>query len=186
MGDPVLGEKHVLGAAQADTLGAKRARLLRVAGNVSVGSHSQFAEGLRPTHELHQFGIIGLCIETIELALDHTAGGSVERNPVALLEYLTLHPHLASLFVYLYVPRPRDTTFPHAARDYRRMTGHPAARGQNARCDFHAVNIFRSSFRSDQDDWISLAAMSRLLHCLIRREHNLPNGCARRRRKTGR
>ena len=118
----------MLGATQSDALGAKRARLDGISWNVRVGSHPQFAERLRPAHELHQFRIIGLCIEGIELALDYTAGRSVERNPVALPEYLAFHPHLASLLVYFYVARPCYTTLPHTARDYRCMTGHAAAR----------------------------------------------------------
>ena len=45
----VLGEEHVLGTAQSDALGAKRARLFRVAGNVRVGPHADLAEMAPPS-----------------------------------------------------------------------------------------------------------------------------------------
>ncbi len=65
------------------------------------------------------------------------------------------------------------------------MTGHAAARGQNAGGDFHAVNIFRSSFGPHQDDRIFLAAVPSLLHRFIRGKHNLTDGRARGRRQAG-
>ena len=86
----LFAEEHVLGAAQADALGAECPRLDGVSWNVGVGPHSHRAERLRPAHELHQFGIVGLGVKSVEFALDHAAGGAVERNPVARFEHLAL------------------------------------------------------------------------------------------------
>ena len=55
----VLGEEHVLGAAQADAFGAERARLDGIARNVGIGANPHAAERLGPAHELQQLGIVG-------------------------------------------------------------------------------------------------------------------------------
>ena len=45
-GNPVLGEEHVLGAAEADAVGAERASLLRIARNVGIGADAEVAAEL--------------------------------------------------------------------------------------------------------------------------------------------
>ena len=55
----VLGEEHVLGAAQSDAFGAERTRLQGIARNVGVGANTHAAEGLGPSHELEQLRIVG-------------------------------------------------------------------------------------------------------------------------------
>src|SRR5271154_2362913 len=96
-------KEHVFSAAQADTLGSECAGLNGISRNVRVGTHSQPAERLGPPYKLQQLRFIRLCVESIELAFDYAAGGSIERNPIALLEYLAFCLHLASLLVNLYV-----------------------------------------------------------------------------------
>ena len=49
--EPVLGHEHVLGAAEADALGAELARLRRVLGRVGVRAHPQAAELVRPAED---------------------------------------------------------------------------------------------------------------------------------------
>ena len=44
--EAVLGEEHVLGAAEADALGAERAGSLRVARDVGIGAHAELAAEL--------------------------------------------------------------------------------------------------------------------------------------------
>ena len=47
--DAVLGEEHVLGAAQADAFGAERARDFGVARNIGIGANAELAaELVRP------------------------------------------------------------------------------------------------------------------------------------------
>ena len=61
--DAVFSKEHVLGAAEADALGAKHASVLCVARNVGVGADAEAADGIDPAHELDQIGIVGLGIE---------------------------------------------------------------------------------------------------------------------------
>ena len=50
--DAALLEEHVLGAAQADALGAEVARLLGLARRVGVGAHAERARRVGPVHHL--------------------------------------------------------------------------------------------------------------------------------------
>src|SRR5438270_7647313 len=52
--DPVFAKKHVLGAAQADSLGAECPCLDGIARDIGVGTDSQLAKWFRPAHELHE------------------------------------------------------------------------------------------------------------------------------------
>src|SRR5689334_8974333 len=49
-------KEHMFGATETNALGAERARLDGIAWNIGVGPYAQLAEGLGPTHELHQLG----------------------------------------------------------------------------------------------------------------------------------
>ena len=51
-GDALVVEEHVLGAAEADALGAEVARGARVERRVGVGAHAQRAHLVGPHHEL--------------------------------------------------------------------------------------------------------------------------------------
>ena len=45
--DAILGEEHVLGAAQADALGAEPAGRLGIARNIGIGAHAEACRGTR-------------------------------------------------------------------------------------------------------------------------------------------
>ncbi len=150
--DAVFGKEHMLGAAQADSLGSECPGLDGIARNIRVGANLQLAKRVGPLHEGLQFRIIGRRRQSIELSFDHAAGRAVERNPVACLEHLALDAHLASFLVDLNVARARHAALAHAACNHGRVTGHATARGQNARRDFHAVNIFRRGLTAHQND----------------------------------
>ena len=93
------------------------------------------------------------------------------------MKKLTLHPHLASSFIYLDIARARHATLAHAPRDHGRMAGHATTRGQNTHGHFHAMNILRRGFGSHQDNG-NFFFVSRLLHCFICSKNNLSDRCA--------
>ena len=181
----LFAEEHVLGAAQSDAFGAERARLDGIAWNIGIGANSQRAERLGPAHELQQLGIVGRGVKGVELALDHATGGAVERNPVARFEDLPFDPHLARLFIDVDVAGAGHAALAHAARDDGSVAGHAAARSQNARRHFHAVNVFRSGFGAHQNDRILGGAVAGFLHSFVGGEDDLSDSGARRGRKSG-
>ena len=59
--DAILGEEHVLGAAQADAFGAVQARDFGVAGNIGVGAHAEFAaKFVGPVHQFREIAGLGI------------------------------------------------------------------------------------------------------------------------------
>src|ERR1035437_101559 len=155
--DAVLGEEHVLGAAQSDAFGAELARHFGVARDIGVGAHAELAaEFVGPRHEAlqHAGGWVG--IQGVGLAGEDFAGGTIERNPVAFTE----RDHLAvdgdGDFLLMLVDGEGfgagDAGSAHAAADYGGVAGHAAARGEDALGDFHAVDIVRYGFLADQYD----------------------------------
>ena len=179
----LLAEKHVLGAAEADAFGAEGAGLDGVARNVGIGTDFHGAVRVRPAHEFLQLRIVGRRLQSIELALDDAAGGAVERDPVAGFEHLTFDAHFAGFFVHVDVAGTGHAALAHAARDHRGVTGHAAARGENALGDFHAVNIFRRGFGAHQDDGNLLAGPG-FLDGFVGAEDDLTDGGAGRRGQT--
>ena len=117
----------MLRAAEADALGAKRPCLDRIARNVGVRPHAQFAERLCPAHDLEEFRIVGLGIHRVELTLNNASGSAVERNPVSGFEHLPFDVHLASLLVHVDVAGACYAAFAHAARNDGRVAGHTSA-----------------------------------------------------------
>ena len=106
VGDAVLGEEHVLGAAQADALGAEPAGRLGVARNVGVGAHAELAaELVGPFHEGFQHAGGGIGIQGVGLAVENLARGAVQRQPVAFLESEGLAAHRDADFLLVFVRR---------------------------------------------------------------------------------
>ena len=82
--DAVALEEHVLGAAEADALGAEVARRARVVRRVGVGADLELARLVGPVHEGRELAR-QLRLEHRDLALQHLAGGAVDGDDVALL-----------------------------------------------------------------------------------------------------
>ena len=103
--------------------------------------------------------IVGRGFEGVELALDDASGGAIKREPIAFLEGLPLDAHFLFLFVDDDLTGSGDAALAHAASNDRSVRGHAATRGENAGCDFHAVNVFRGGFATDEDDGFDFALL---------------------------
>ena len=179
MRNAVFLEEHMLSAAKANAFSSESTSLDRIAWDISIGTHAQLTKRFSPTHELQQFGIVGLRRQSTELALDYAAGGAIEGKPVALFEHLPLNVHLALLFVYVNIARASHAALTHAARDNSGVASHAATRRQNPYRNFHTVNVFRRGFGAYQDHRV-LAIVPRFLYRLVRSEHDLTDSRTRR------
>ena len=74
--DPVAFEKHVLGAAEADALRAKRARDLRIVWAIAVGPHTNLAKGVRPAHQRGEV-CVQVWLHRLHAADQHLTGRAV-------------------------------------------------------------------------------------------------------------
>ena len=145
---PVLGEEHVLGAAQADALGAERARLLGVARDVGVGAHLEPADLVGPAHEACRTRrsprrrCVGAA-PSVDLA-----GRAVERDPVALLAPTVPSDRQQRL------ARPRDRR-----AGARRRSGLPMPRATTAACEVMPPVAVRMPWAASMP-WMSSGVVS--------------------------
>ena len=79
---PVLRHEHVLGAAEADALGAELARLGGILGRVGVRAHAQPAELVGPVEDRAEV-LVDRRRHEPHRADDHAAGAAVDRDHVA-------------------------------------------------------------------------------------------------------
>ena len=180
--DTVGLEEHVLGAAQADALGAELDGLRGVARGVGVGADLQLTARVGPAHEAAEvagdsgfYGRDGLAVDL--------AGGAVDGDPVAFV-VASCRPaskYLSSSCMVIspqpetqQVPMPRATT---AAWDVMppRTVRMPCAAS-------HALDVLGRGLKADKNDF--LTALRPFLG-VLGGEHDAAAGSAGRGGKTG-
>ncbi len=172
-------EEHVLGAAEADALGAELDRGARIVGCIRIDAHADLADLVGPAHQgaelARQFRL-----DHRHAAGKHLAERAIDGDDVAGLEGAGADAHRAAAIVDADVAAARDAGLAHAARDHGGVRGHAAARGQDAFGGVHAVNVLRRGLDAHQND---LAAIGLQLRGFVRGEHDLAGGRAGRRRQ---
>ena len=128
---PVLGHEHVLGAAEADALGAELARLGGVLGRVRVRAHAQPAELVGPVEDRAEV-LVDRRRHEPDRADDDPAGAAVDRDHVADVEHVLADRHRPRAARRSRAPRsPRRTACPCRAR--RRPRARSCRRAPSAR-----------------------------------------------------
>ena len=80
------------------------------------------------------------------LAEKDPASRSINRNPLALGDDFTVNAELLLAVIDFQSRRAADACLAHAARDYGRMAGHAAARGDDRLRRHHAMKIVWTGF----------------------------------------
>ena len=130
---PLLGQEHVLGAAEADPLGAELARLGGVLGRVGVRAHLQPADLVRPAEDRLEV--------LVDLRRDERRPRRRSTRPVPPSIVITSpsrelvpadrEPSRASRSIVQRLAAG-DARLAHPARDDGRVRGHAAVRGEDA------------------------------------------------------
>jgi hypothetical protein len=148
--DAAGAEEHMLGAAEADALGAEFARDFGIARSVGVSAQAEAALTISPFHELAEMvrhhGLHGR-----HAAGDHFAGAAVERKVFASPDDPISNLDRAGAVVDIQRRAAGDTALAHPARDHRRMAGHAAAGGQDTLGDLHPMDVLRGGFDADEN-----------------------------------
>ena len=161
--DAVGLEEHMLGAAQADALGAEGHRLLGVARGVGVGAHLEGAGRVGPAHEAGEVAGDG-GLDGRDLAVIDVAGGAVQGDEVALVIDLAGHGQGLGFLVDLQLAAADDRSAAHAAGHDRRVGGHAAKDGQDALREVHALDVLRGGLAANEDNlFLVLAVLGRLV-----------------------
>ena len=156
--DAVFGEEHVLGAAEADALGAEADGHLGVARGVGVGAHAHGAILVGQGHDFGE-GAGELGVAGLDAALIHLAGGAVEGNPVALAEGDIAHLEGLGLGIDERVAAAGHAALAHAAGDDGGVAGHAAAGGEDALGADHAGDVFGGGLGAAEDDLLAELAL---------------------------
>ena len=179
--DAVLGKEHMLGTAQTDALGAHIDGILRVGRVVGVGQDLELASLVGPAHETLEVGVLGGS-NGRDLALVDVAGGAVDADPVAFLEFMAVDADGLGVVVndnIVVVAAAGDAAGAHAAGNDGRVAGHAAADGQDALRDLHAHDVLGAGLQTDQNDLLPLGVLDLLLG-VLGAEHNAAAGRSRR------
>ncbi len=166
----------MLGAAQADALGAEVAGLTGVAGSVGIGAHEGLGELGGKVHDCAEvaaeFGFGGG-----HLAVVNFTGRAVERDPVAFVVGLATHFDGLFLIVNLDFAGAGNAALAHTAGNHSSVRGHTAAHGEDTLGHGHAAEVFGRGLDADEDNFLFL-----LGPCLslVGEEHDLAGCCAGR------
>ena len=147
----VGGHEHVLGAAQADALGAEGARAARVLGRVGVGAHAERAQLVAPAEQRVE-ARVDLGRDERDVVERDGAGRAVDRDQVALVQDALADAHLAGVQVDVQVAGAGDRRAAHAAGHERRVRGLAALGGEDALGGVEAGDVVGLGERPHEDD----------------------------------
>jgi len=121
-----VAEEHVLGATEADALGAELAGALRVFGQIRVRAHAQASVAVGPAENRAEVtGRLGC--DDRDLAERDLAGGTGDRDHVALVHRLAAGDELLGTEIDPHLFGAADRGLAHAARDDRGVRNETAA-----------------------------------------------------------
>jgi hypothetical protein len=167
----------VLGAAEADALGAELAGLRRVLGRVGVCAHLQAAHVVRPAEDRLEV-LVDLGRHEVDRAEDHAPGAAVDRDHVALGQLVAVQRRGFRRRVDRERLAAGHARLAHPPRDDRGVRRHAAVRGEDSLRGEHPVDVVRRRLPADENDALAVRAA---LGGRVRVEHDLARGRARRR-----
>ncbi len=176
-GQAVVGHEHVLGAAEADALGAELARLGRVLGRVRVRAHLEAAHLVGPAEDRLEV-LVDLRRHERDGAEDDASGAAVDREQVVFAEVVAVERGFLRLRVDRERLAPGDARLAHPAGDDRSVRGHAAVRREDPLGGDHPVDVVRGRLPADEDHVVAGRAA---LGGGVGVEHDLP-GCGSGRR----
>ena len=153
--DTVALEEHVLGTAQADTLGAECEGLFCILRRIGIGTNLQYRIF---RSQIHQFCEVAAQVGSLRCNLSEVnlSGRTVKRDPVALLDNRIADMDRTGLVVDLQLAGTRDAALAHTACNDSRMRGHTAALGQDTCRVEHTLQILGRGFDTHQNRLLSL------------------------------
>jgi len=155
---PIGGHEHVLGAAQADTLGTQLTSLGRILEVVGIGAHAHRPHLVGPGDDPLEV-LVDARRDQLEGLAEDLTGRAVQGDDIALVEDVIADGQLLAFDVDLDRGRTGHTRLAEAAGDNRRVAGHAAVGGQHTLGHQHAMDVVRSGLVANQDDSLALLAL---------------------------
>ncbi len=149
----------MLGATQADSLGAEVARDLGVGAVVGVGPDAQGSEVVGPAHEgVEVFVELGL--DGVDPAEKDTPGVAIDGDPVVAGNGAGRRLEQPLPVIDLHLVAAHHAALAHAPCHHGSVRGHAAAGGDDGLCGHHAVEVVGIGLVAHQDDRLALAGQA--------------------------
>ena len=155
---PLVAEEHVLGAAEADPLGAELARADGVGGVVGVRADLEPSEAVGPAEDRLEV-VVQLRRHELDRTEVHRAAAAVDRDRIALVQLMPAEPCDAVLERQPLAAG--DAGLPHSPGDDRGVRGHAAVDGQDPVRRDHPVDVVRRRLVAHEDHRPCLRALDR-------------------------
>ncbi len=143
-------------ATQSDSLGTEFNGGAGIGRRFGICTHRHAPRFICPAHDGGK-STRHLWLDGFDTAEEYLAGAAIDGDDIAFMQFVIADIDLAKTFVKTQIASPRHAGAAHAARHNRRMACHPAARGQDACCRMHAVDIFRACLLPDKDHLLATA-----------------------------
>jgi hypothetical protein len=154
--DELVGvEEHVLGPREADALRAELARACRVDTGVGVGPDAEAAIGVGQREDFVEVRVVAGGGGR-DGAHEDFARGAVDGDHLALGVLLAGQRHDARVEVDVQLGDGGDAGLADLPRDDGGVGGHPAARGEDAGGDGHALEVLRRGLDPDEQHVLAL------------------------------
>ena len=142
----------MLGAHEAEALGAVSAGAHGVGRVVGVGPHAKGADFVRPREQLRQVRVVDVGDDRWERPEVDVAEGAVYGDDVAFLDALLADGHLTLVEVYDQCSHADDRWLAELPRDEGGVASAPARAREDAAGSEHAVDVVRLRLGADHDD----------------------------------
>ena len=166
--------EHVLGAEEANALGAELDRYARVFRGLGVGAHLHHPNRVGELHEVNEPGVLG-GVDHIQFAGVDQSPGPVEGEHVALAIDRAIGSDGLADDIDVEGSCADDATLAPPAGDQRRVRGHAAATGENAHRGAHTFDVLGVGFIAHQENRLAGPGP---LDRVVSREHDLTEGAA--------
>ena len=174
--DTLLGvEEHVLCTDKANPFRTELNCSCSIFRSISIRADLHCAALIRPLHELREVSG-NRSRNTLDFTAVYETRIAIDGNDVAFLEDFTIDRELLILFINLDVTASGYAACTHAAGNDCSVAGHAAADSDDCLGDVHPGDIFRRSFKTDEDN---LLAGSCLLFCFLGGKHDCAAASAR-------
>src|SRR5262245_64432831 len=137
----------MLGAAQANALGAELAGHLRIPWGIGIAAHTQLAIAVRPLHELGEIPA-QVSLDQRYLPEHDRTRRAINGQELASVNDLLTDATVARPFVDHQRPAAHHTALPHATCYHGGVGSHPTPRRDNPLCRVHATDVFGGRLRS--------------------------------------
>ena len=170
-GHPFCFKKHVLGAAEADSLRPVFPGPLCVSGVVGIGPNPELADFIRPAQQFDQPAVFDIGHDRRKLPQVDFTQGSIEGDPIAFFDDVAADLHFSCNQVEFQFTDSDHRGLAELTCDQGCVAGAASFAGEDPLCGKHAVHVVGFGFRTDHDHLLLFLLRPAFCGIGIERDH---------------